>query len=79
MGALLYLEPGGGLMSAPIGSGTGSRPGTPVRLAAAPAAEFWRGFDVSPDGLQALIVSANRNVARIPLDVIVHWPEAVRR
>jgi dipeptidyl aminopeptidase/acylaminoacyl peptidase len=78
-GALIYLDLAGRLLSVPLGPGGARRAGLPEVLATAPRDVLWRDFDITPDGRRALVVVADRNEARRPIEVLVHWPRTLKK
>ena len=83
---LLYVEPGGALMSARVGPGPVWKSGTPTKIVEGryfygnPVGAYGRTYDVSPDGKRFLMLKQVGDSDQSPQVVIVqHWLEELKQ
>lgn len=74
---ILYLSPRG-IVSIPATTAPGLEIGAPALIARPGAGERWLTFDVDPAGERLLVVATDRSVPT-PIQVLVHWPEAIAK
>jgi serine/threonine protein kinase/Tol biopolymer transport system component len=80
---LLFVTPGGAIMSVPVVSGDTFRSATPVKLfqtcSMAPTRGVGSVFDLSPDGNRIIVNCIAPDAKQRPINVLVHWSTLLTR